>query len=305
MQRTILDNQHNPEKDRIGQAFALASAEKPAYADLYPFLETLFLLRADGKSAARPEPFELSAEHARARWEGSFPLLRRWEFPLDTEAAESLLEMIAGSLPEDNVQLKGAHVSLSRALANHPEERTAIWRSFLQHEMEPWEEWLDVAGVDTASLLFLARNCLRPSVELVAEDLLQRFPIPKEWLKGYCPVCGSLPSLLFLQKDGQRNGYCSWCGTSWGLNRLQCCYCDNRFHESLGYLYAEAETHYHIQYCNLCKYYFKLVLTGELLYPPYLPLEEWTTLHLDLLAQRAGFKQPPSPSPVVYGDAPA
>jgi hypothetical protein len=38
---------------------------------------------------------------------------------------------------------------------------------------------------------------------------------------------------------------------------------------------------------------------------PYFPLEEWTTLHLDLIAQRAGWKQPPSPSPKVYGDVTA
>ena len=33
---------------------------------------------------------------------------------------------------------------------------------------------------------------------------------------------------------------------------------------------------------------------------PYLPLEEWTTLHLDLLAQKDGWKLPASPSPAVY-----
>lgn len=297
-----MSDQYNPETETIAQAIALATAEKPAYGDLYPFLETLFLLRTGSKNAARPDPPELSAEHAQIRWEGGFPLLQRWDFPFDAEAAGKLLESMTGSLPEDNVQLRDASVALSRALADHPAEKAAIWQSFLQHEMEPWEEWLDVSGVDAASLLFLARNCLRPSVERVAEDLMRRFTPAKEWLKGYCPVCGSLPSLLFLEKEGQRKAYCSWCGTIWGVNRLQCCYCDNRYHESLGYLYVEAEPRYHIQYCNLCKFYFKLILTAELVYPPYLPLEEWTTLHLDLLAQRSGFKQPPSPSPAIYGE---
>jgi FdhE protein len=32
-----------------------------------------------------------------------------------------------------------------------------------------------------------------------------------------------------------------------------------------------------------------------------LPLEEWTTLHLDFLAQREGWQQPPSPAPTLYG----
>jgi hypothetical protein len=49
--------------------------------------------------------------------------------------------------------------------------------------------------------------------------------------------------------------------------------------------------------------YFKLIDTRELLDPIYFPLEEWTTLHLDLVARKEGWEQPPSPSPVVYGKA--
>ncbi len=290
------------EKEQIEQAFALARAEKPAYAHLYPFLEDLFLLRAGIKNALRLDPVGIDRQRAETQWEAGFPLIERWSFPLDADAAEAFLSEISGSIPESNEQISSAHSALSRSLAVHPGRKEAIWQSFLQHEMEPWEEWVEVKDIDIASLLFVARSCLRPSIERAAEDLLERFGPPARWLKGYCPVCGSLPSLLFLEGEGGRNAYCSWCGTTWGINRFQCCYCDNRLHESLGYLMIEAEPHYRIQYCNLCKFYFKLIQTNELLYPPYLPLEEWTTLHLDLLAQRAGLKQPPSPSPVRYGN---
>jgi formate dehydrogenase maturation protein FdhE len=65
---------------------------------------------------------------------------------------------------------------------------------------------------------------------------------------------------------------------------------------------VEEEADYRIQYCRICKTYFKLVDTRERLNPTYFPLEEWTSVHLDLLAQSAGWKQPPSPSPAVYGE---
>ena len=122
-----------------------------------------------------------------------------------------------------------------------------------------------------------------------------------DWQRGYCPVCGSLPSLLYLHGEGERRGYCSWCGTEWTLHRLQCPHCDNRRHESLGYLYLDEQPDSRIQYCRICKIYFKLYDTREWLDPPFWPAIEWTSLHLDLLAQREGWLQAPSPAPAMYG----
>jgi len=288
--------------EKIKSSFALAKTGKPAYAEFYPFLEALFLIQTQVKSLLKLVPLELSSDLVKTKWAEGFPLLRRWDFPLDSEAAETVLAQVKDHIPESNQEFPKAHAALIQAFECHPAQKAVVWQSFLQHDWEPWEEWVKTEGVNISSLLFLARSCLRPSLEWVAEDLLRRFPLPDTWLKGYCPVCGSLPALLFLSGGGERKAYCSWCGTIWGLHRLQCPYCDNRYHESLGYLFAEAEPHYRAHYCRLCKHYFKQIDARERLDFPYLPLEEWTTLHLDLLAQQAGWKQPPSPSPAVYAD---
>jgi FdhE protein len=288
--------------NRIEQALALAADEKPAYGMLYPFLEALFLLQADVAQSLVIALPPMDPMTAHTRWDAGSPLLQRWEFPVDLDAAESILKRLETSIPDDNTLLKKAHEELARAIRDRAGQREELWRSFLHHDWEPWEEWVATEQVDPASLIFLARSCLRPSVERVAESLIKQFPIPEDWLRGYCPVCGSLPSLLLLEGEGQRKSFCSWCASQWPTLRFQCPHCDNRDHASLGYLYVEAEPQYHIQYCRLCQTYFKQIDVRERLYPPYLPLEELTTLHLDLLAQRAGWKQPPSVSSVVYGD---
>jgi FdhE protein len=287
---------------KIKSSFALARTGKPAYEEFYPFLEALFLIQTQVKSSLKLVPLQLSSDLVETKWAEGFPLLRRWGFPLDSEAAETVLAQVKDHIPESNQEFRKVHAALNQAFECHPAQKAAVWQSFLQHDWEPWEEWVKTEGVNMSSLLFLARSCLRPSLEWVAEDLLRRFPLPGTWLKGYCPICGSLPALLFLSGEGERKAYCSWCGTIWGLHRLQCPYCDNRYHESLGYLFAEAEPHYRAHYCRLCKHYFKQIDARERLDFPYLPLEEWTTLHLDLLAQQAGWNQPPSPSPAVYKD---
>lgn len=292
-------SERSQSEDRIRRAFALAVDEKPAYADLYPWLECLFLILDEVKQGLALDPPPFTAELVELRWENGFPLLRRSELPLDAGAAEDALRRITTCFPKENKPLSEAGEALTESLTQHAGYESDFWNSFLQEDLGAWEEWVAAEGLDFASVVFLARSCLRPSFEWIAESLAKRFPVPDTWLKGYCPVCGSLPALLLLQGEGERRGYCSWCGTLWALHRLQCPYCDNRDHETLGYLYIEAEPHHRVQYCEKCRHYYKQIDLRERLYPAFLPLEEWTTLHLDLLAQRAGWSQSPSAAPGI------
>ncbi|SMC21622.1 formate dehydrogenase formation protein [Desulfacinum hydrothermale DSM 13146] len=287
---------------RVRSAVEAARKSKPAYEHLFSFLEPLFTAQQEIQSSLQLRPLDMEEAQALDAWREGRPLLKRWEFPIDGDAAERMLAVAERAIPEDNGELGRAHQALEQALARNPSARTAIWESFLHHEWNPWEEWVDMEGVEAASLLFLARSCLRPSVEWTARDLCRRFSFQDHWREGYCPVCGSLPSLLTLEDQGRRWAHCSWCGTAWPMARLQCPACDNRRHDRLGYLYTEQEPHYRIYYCQECACYFKALDRRELLSPLWVPLEEWTTLHLDLVAQRAGWKTPPSPAPAVYGD---
>ena len=284
----------------IEAAFGTVGKQNAPYRVWYPFLKRLFLAQAAAKERMHlplTMPDRLAVQ---TRWEAGFPLLQRWEFPVDTGVAESILQPMLDSVPEGNGPLRTAHAALTTALVKHVGERREIWASFLHHELEPWEAWIDTSECGTAALIFWGRACLRPSLEWTAERLLEAHPLVDTWQQGYCPICGSLPALLYLHEEGQRRGFCSWCATEWGMARLQCPYCDNRDHETLGYLYAESEPTYRIQYCQKCHMYFKQVDQREQLDALFLPLEEWTTLHLDYLAQKDGWQQPPSPSPAVY-----
>lgn len=286
--------------EKIVESFRQARQTKPAYNDFYPFLEALYLSQAQAKKSIRMDPPTIDENLAKTKWAEGFPLITRWDFPIDYMSARNIFFGLKEHIPASNKQLKAAFIALEKALEKYPAQQEDIWKSFLHHDWEPWEEWVETAGLEVSSLLFLARSCLRPSLDLVAQKLLSNLPVPDTWQKGYCPVCGSLPSLLLLEGDGERHGCCSWCSSKWRLHRLMCPYCENRYHESLGYLYAEEDSHRRVHYCRICKYYFKLIDVREFMEIPFLPLEEWTSLHLDLLAQEDGWKQPPSPSPIVY-----
>lgn len=288
------------------KAVAFARTAKPAYQELYDFLEKLFSAQIKAKKNLSLPRTAMDTAFVQAQWRSGRPLLRRWDFPVDIPAAEAVLQAVTEAVPPHNRELSGACSALAKALAQNPSAKDAVWESFLHHEWNPWEEWVETAGVDLPALVYVARSCLRPSVEWTAEELLKTASPDHIWKEGYCPVCGSLPALITLEGQGHRQAHCSWCGTSWRLARFQCPVCDNRRHESLGYLFAEEEPRYRIDYCTECRYYFKTLDTRELLWPIWVPLEEWTTLHLDLVAQRAQWKTPPSPAPAVYeADTPA
>jgi FdhE protein len=297
-----LDTGFDQERDKVERAIALARVEKPAYTHLYPLLEAIFLSWAEAKGMMSFEIPDISDSFAKTKWENGFPLLNRWDFPIDPVAAARVLRDAGKFIPEDNRKLADAHTILNESLALHSGKEEQLWGSFMHHEMEPWDEWIKITlDTDLASILFLARITIRPALEFTAAKLIAKHPAPDSWLKGYCPVCGSLPSLLYLEGEGERKAFCSWCSTEWSLHRLQCPYCDNRYHQSLGYISLENERQNRITYCNLCRFYFKQIDTRDLAYPPYLALEEWTTLHLDFLAQKAGWISPPSPAPAIYG----
>jgi len=286
--------------DRLRRSLELEREHKPAYAHLYPFLEALYTIRERLKDRVELDVPLLDPALAATQWREGFPLLRREEFPLDVRVAEGVLEGMEEHVPADSESLKRTLAILRRWLATHESGRESFWRSFVDPGEPAPSGWEMPSEEDGPALMLWVRAAWGPSVEETARGILERFPLPPGWRRGYCPVCGCLPSLLFLQGRGERKGLCSWCGTRWTLNRIQCPFCSNRCQDSLGYACVEEEPRSRIDHCNLCRAYFKVLDVRELVEEPYFPLLEWTTLHLDLLAQRAGWKQPPSTSPVVY-----
>jgi FdhE protein len=273
-----LNDDPNPGKDEILRAVALARAERPAYSHLYDFLEALLVAGAEISGRLHIDVPAIEEGLAKSRWAKGSPLLNRWDFPIDAAAALDFLSSIEKAIPQANLQLAHAYLSLKRSIAIHSKRPLEFWRRFLKHETDAREERSGMdSETDPASVLFLAVSAIRPSLELTARRLLETHTVPDSWLKGYCPACGSLPSLLYVCGEGARKAFCSWCATRWDLQRLQCSFCENRHHESLGYIAVEEEPQNRIVYCEICRFYFKQIDLREMAYVPCLPLEEWIT----------------------------
>ena len=112
-----------------------------------------------------------------------------------------------------------------------------------------------------------------------------------EWLKNYCPICGRRPVLAQLRKQNEgRARYlkCGGCGTMWRWSRLGCTYCDNEDLYKMHILEIESEPQMRIDICDKCHCYIKTYNEegNEEIY-----LNDWLTLHFDLLAEEEHFQK--------------
>ena len=81
-----------------------------------------------------------------------------------------------------------------------------------------------------------------------------------------------------------------------------CPFCHSRDSKDLDYFYAEQEAGYRVDVCNHCRRYMKTLDLRQLTHPLFLPLEQVTTLHFDMLARDKGLVGDPAVERSVSAD---
>jgi len=140
-------------------------------------------------------------------------------------------------------------------------------------------------------LLFVARIVAAPFVTAAAIRIEQSGAQPPG-SDGYCPLCGSPPSLAELRAgDGSRVLHCSLCGHRFEFARLVCPFCGVDDQSALGTLTVDAEQARWIETCDRCRHYLKTIDGRRLpeVQQPIPLVEEVARMYLDLLAEREGF----------------
>ena len=112
----------------------------------------------------------------------------------------------------------------------------------------------------------------------------------ERWLRRYCPTCGSLPAMAQLagvDPARRRLLSCGCCGTRWQFKRTGCPFCETDS-QRLTSVTIDAEPGLRIDYCESCRGYLKTYV-GE--GDETLMLSDWSSLHLDLIANDRGLKK--------------
>jgi FdhE protein len=256
------------------------SCETSALPELYRELASISLDEG-AVSYNQPSPKILNLA-----WEKEVPLIGvcppRVNGEVFFEVMEKVCRIIDSYQPEAARELKEAAALLA---GENP-----VWReAFACKAVIPGAipELAAQFGLPQEAGELLLNYTVRPFLREYSKKVSRLYDT-EQWLKGFCPVCGSQPSMALLEKEaGRRYLSCGWCGTRWRFKRLGCPYCSC---EESQFFSVEGMERYRVYYCDKCRRYIKTVDervagTGDL----DLFFEDISTIHLDLLARQEGY----------------
>jgi FdhE protein len=263
------------ELDRLGQ-------KRPSLQEACAALAAV--LRAMFSEPAREEPLQMSSEAARGKLAEGTPLLRDVRPALDAPGLRRRWQAIAAALRQPGAD------ALADAVRRGVLDPVALLHEVLAGRPEAVAPSGEALGLDGALAGTVLRFAALPALERLTQDLGE-LRQGGDWDRGYCPTCGSWP-LLGESRGLQQERFlrCGWCASAWPFARLQCPYCGNRDHQTLGYLHVEGEEdRYRAGSCELCHGYVKWVSTLFPLATGQLLIADVATLHLDLAGAERGY----------------
>jgi FdhE protein len=269
----------------VNQAAEAIIAAKPVYRDLIAFYGRIFAVQEDARQRIRLEPVVIPEDLLAIRRREQLPLLPVSGMAYDPAAAGVLLGKICRIVVDSGTGLS----SSARILSLKSAGMDPLFRDFLNEDESGMTRAAAGIGVDPQALAFFLYHSLRPALRCCARQLSGFLTDEPVWERGYCPICGSPPGLSWLEGDGQRSLFCSFCWHKWPLRRALCPFCGNRDQEHLLFLYSDEEPEYRVDACASCRKYIKTVDARVLARRSYPPLEQIASLHLDIKAVEQGY----------------
>jgi FdhE protein len=230
-----------------------------------------------------------SADLLKVKAKDHFPLLSLADFKIDKKGAQDLFAKICRLSDAADDGLRSAAQRLKAAVDKRELQLEDLFKGLLTENDALFQATAERLQIDAPALIFICYHSLRPSIIKCAEQVQAHLEERLNWEKGYCPICGSLPGLSVLDDAGKRALVCGFCWHHWSINRQQCPFCENQDHKSLKYFYSEDEKEYRVETCDACMTYLKSIDIRLVDRPLYLPLDQVSSLHLDVKAQELGF----------------
>jgi len=229
----------------------------------------------------------ISPEQAYAKLAAGLPLLHDVELELDYAEVHGLMLRLAGALEKVSGNGRDTCRRIREALEEGRLKMDTLLPCIAAGDQGPVASAAQCLHLNAGFFWTLAQNALKPALHSWRRQLaplLEGIP----WNRGCCPVCGSGPILGELQGNHLgKHLRCGQCGADWPFPRLQCLYCGNEDHHTLGYLYEEPRREkMMVAVCNQCRGYLKVIVSFTPTPPQLLPVEDLATLHLDYIAEK-------------------
>ncbi|GAU09203.1 formate dehydrogenase accessory protein FdhE [Desulfoplanes formicivorans] len=162
------------------------------------------------------------------------------------------------------------------------------------HVLEGDEQALEATarekGVTPYGFAFVLAQLVAPLLRSQSKALAAHFDL-SGWTQGYCPVCGSMPSVAYLAGEGGKRWlHCSTCGHDWRFRRQICPACGDNAAKGLEYFYVDDRLHERAYVCHTCKKYLLTIDIREMAAKPNMNIAPIGLIPLDIKAQQEGYE---------------
>ncbi len=258
---------------------------------LLKFYQKLLRVQSEvERKLASQSKVSLSREAINKQLERGLPLIDLVEPALDRQLLIDTFSQVTAIFGEHSELFRTSPEKLKEIKAT-PLLAREITGAWLREHKLPSTMLKHVA--DENLLAAVIQATLKPFLVGQAKTLIN-FVDQELWRRGFCPICGGIPDLAYLDKErGSRWLVCSGCDTEWVFPRLQCPYCGTQDQNALAY-FTDDKGLYRLYVCEQCKHYLKAIDLRQAEAEVLFPLERFYTVDMDRQAQEQGYR----PSPV-------
>jgi FdhE protein len=201
-------------RERIDQL----KTKRPGYGEILDFYRKVKEAQDKVKASVRIDPIKLKKEWKELLTKEGFSLIQKEDLPLDIESSVKLFETLCQIGKDANPHMAEQVRKIREALDDKKIDLKKLLKKGVTEQ--GIDQMADELGLDKKVFSFLIQCSIKPSIEAGMEQLRSELDL-ETWPKGYCPVCGSLPSLSLLKEEvGKRYLLCSFCGYQWRIDRI-------------------------------------------------------------------------------------
>jgi len=290
-----------PTPDEIRHQLAALAARRPTHAPAARALADLLAARAELAGLFAPDISVPRSKDDRAGFAAGRPLLPFSCLPLPEGGASRMRAGLAAPLASAFPVIGPAVAALDKAFADGRLHLRARLRAFLADDAVPAPAALEAVGAsEDAARMFLgqmAKTLAEAAGLACAAGPDAGF---SGWTRGYCPLCGSMPELSFLQgKEGARMLSCGRCLSVWRFTRLACPVCETADHDKIELFYLDDEPLERAEACHACGRYVLGVDPRQRANAFHPSIEPLALIHLDVIMQEKGFTPAAAEPPVA------
>jgi FdhE protein len=281
------------ELNRIIKRINVIGKIRPSHKEVLDFYKYIIREQHKIKPLIKVKRIDLNEEIAKNQMREGFPLIDKKEIKPDMDSATNLFTNICKSLMRNYKKAAPEIKKITQAVRKGEIDLKELFGRLLAGEKEYIDSIAENKDINRWLLRVLAESSISPFLEAYAEKL-KDYVDQESWFRNYCPVCGSAPLLGELKNvegvEGAKFLVCSSCGFEWRFKRLGCPFCGNGDHKKLRHFNTEADGKgYRVDVCEECKKYIKTIDLRELKVEVVPHVDDMSTLHLDIIAQKEGY----------------